>query len=390
MKRRRRFYQLGGGYSPNETELQNERAVNAGIGVVGAINPVIGAGLTIGKAIGNAARDEDGLYKSKFGEFAANSFDPVTGIQNLQDLRKNFTGTTVANQLSLGLLGKSATQMRREKEKQIRERREYNTMVEGANSKLLANNYDFTGSLNEDSIYAKMGGQLPSKRRYLASGGYFDQLNSDTVEVKGNTHEQGGVKIPGAELENNETVTGNYVFSDYLGFADRHKKLASQIGKIEKKPINRERRVTLEILRKKEEALKQEQESLKQMMGVPEVPPMMQLGGYVNTRYNGMQKITGPFKDARTATDFMKGLAYTEPEGMPAVDRNYAQQPMTLAEYRRYGKQRDWNKYPGTADEYAGWTKDLKGMREANRIEMNYLNSITSDPMKVFMKRLGL
>jgi hypothetical protein len=319
MIRRRRKYQMGG---YNQQEQQVESGVSAGIGVVGAINPVIGAGLSIGKGIGQASRDQDGLYKGKFGEFAANSFDPVTGVQNLVDLKNNFTMSGALNQASLGLLGKSATQERREKEKFLRERKATNSMMESMNAQNITAGYDFLGNKGQGAIYAQMGGNVPQTP---VPGGILKQLNSDTVEVNGATHEQGGVQIPGAEVEDNETITGDYVFSDYLGFAEKHKSLAKQIGKIEQKPINRERRVSLEILRKKEAAMRQQQEQLKEALGVAD-QQSMQMGGYVQPyggwRSQSKQYLSGPFADERNLTEFLKGRAYTEPEGMPANPQN--------------------------------------------------------------------
>ena len=94
---------------------------------------------------------------------------------------------------------------------------------------------------------------------------HFKKTSSSTVEVKGPSHESGGVPIPGtnAEVEGGETIAGDYVFSKELGFADLHKPIARMKGKIEKKPATRERLNTLRLLNQKENQLKMAQEYTK-------------------------------------------------------------------------------------------------------------------------------
>lgn len=151
-----------------------------------------------------------------------------------------------------------------------------NTIRRMQNSKL--STYDTFGNADEGSLYA-MGGQLK-------------QLNSDTVEVDGQTHAEGGVQIdPNTEVEDKETISGDYVFSELLGFAKPHKAIAKQIGKIEKKPINNERRTSLEILRKKEAALKQQQEQVREDIGANLYDNInQQMGGKISSwaKYKGV------------------------------------------------------------------------------------------------------
>jgi hypothetical protein len=300
--KRYRKYQLGG-YNPNQ---DTEGFTNTAVGVVGAVNPVIGAALKLGQGIGRSTMDENGIYKSKAGEFIDNSINPSKGITNLKDTfgtlfsgkSGGYKASTVANQLSLGLFGKSPAQRRAKEELQ----RKLDAQRVALEDQSIANTYgyDFTGGENA-SIYRSGGSLLP--------------LNSDTVAVKGRSHEQGGVKIPevGAEVEGNETIANNYVFSDYLGFADRHKPIARQIGNIEKKPLNRERRVSLEILRKKEAALKDQQENVRAAIGA-DTQTQMQLGGPMN--------------------DLTNGSALTEPEGVP-------KNPASIMSYIRTRKAAD-------------------------------------------------
>jgi hypothetical protein len=317
MKYKRKKYQLGGTYMPNEQEAKGEQQTQAMIGAVGAINPVIGVAMKAGQAIGNQTVDEHGLYKSKAGQFIDNSINPQTGIQNLKDVMKDPSASNIANQLSLGLIGKGATQKRREHAKDVQSAMERRALEMRMDAKVLGMNYDFTGNQEQGAIY-QLGGKLKA-------------LNSDTVEVDGATHEQGGVKVAGAELEDKETVAGDFVFSDYLGFAEKHKPLAKQIGAIEKKPLNRERRVTMEILRKKEAALKQQQEGMKQQLGLS-TGEVMQLGGHLAAADGTYSDVSGPWKDSKTMVStllganqgFGKGSAYTDPEGFPLRKRDFS------------------------------------------------------------------
>lgn len=210
-----------------------------------------------------------------------------------------------------GWIGGNKAKKRQEAAMRAKQRKRMQAAILQGNQNLIG--YDFEGDNYETDLY-QMGGQLKP-------------LNSDTVEVQGPSHAQGGVKLGGdAEVEGGETISGDFVFSDYLGYADKHKELAKQIGKIERKPLNRERRVTLEILRKKESALKQDQETLKSELGLP-TGSIMQMGGQ--------------------------------------VERDFSKQPFTLDEWRYKGKalNRNWEKYPLTPQEVRGWTTELNERR---------------------------
>jgi hypothetical protein len=117
----------------------------------------------------------------------------------------------------------------------------------------------------EGSNYYRSGGQLlPYK---AMSGGSMSPLNSEAVEIQGNSHEQGGVQLDnGAEVEGNETISEDYVFSDQLGFAALHKPIAKAIGQIEQKPVTEARKNSLILLKDKENRLKQLQELVKSQL----------------------------------------------------------------------------------------------------------------------------
>lgn len=107
----------------------------------------------------------------------------------------------------------------------------------------------------------------PFARMYM-KGGYAKSLSSDNTEMVGRTHAEGGIDIPGvgAEVENKETTMGNYVFSDKLGFAQVHKKIAKAKGIIEQKPVTRERVNSMKLLKERENNLMMAQEYLKQQI----------------------------------------------------------------------------------------------------------------------------
>lgn len=123
------------------------------------------------------------------------------------------------------------------------------------------------GDVNATGYYAK-GGFL--SRGYMkANGGQLKPMSSEAVEVKGPSHENGGVQLPAqqAEVEGGETIHNDFVFSDKLGFADEHKKIARAIGKIESKGVlTPERNNAIKRLEERQETLKLSQEYFKQTM----------------------------------------------------------------------------------------------------------------------------
>lgn len=139
-------------------------------------------------------------------------------------------------------------------------------------SAVLANDPSLVHGNRNAGYYANGG---PLSTNYLAGskavGGMVKPLSSESVEVVGNTHEQGGVEFPQqqVELEDKETVHNGFVFSEELGFAAAHKRLAKAIGKIESKgPMTPERVNAVTRLKEKEEDLKLTQEYLKQQLGI--------------------------------------------------------------------------------------------------------------------------
>lgn len=106
--------------------------------------------------------------------------------------------------------------------------------------------------------------------RLMSNGGAINIDSNGRGEVEGPSHEEGGVKIPelGVELEGEETLDGNFVFSKKLGFADQHKKIMKGIKGTQKDntPLSIYTRKKLE---EKEEMLKVKQEETKKSLGLP-------------------------------------------------------------------------------------------------------------------------
>ncbi len=138
----------------------------------------------------------------------------------------------------------------------------------------LINNFEYFMPDKTAQPVAKMGtgGKVstPSLAGMYMNGGYAKPTSSGTTEIVGNSHEQGGVKVPSlsAELENGESTSGDFVFSEELGFAQQHKPIAKAMGKIEKKPQTRERVNAMKLLKGQENKLALAQEYFKAQNGI--------------------------------------------------------------------------------------------------------------------------
>lgn len=138
-------------------------------------------------------------------------------------------------------------------------------------SAIIGNNPALVTGQPGEEFYAS-GGFL--KSRYYgnikASGGSLNPMSSDSAEVQGPSHGQGGVDLPqyNSELEGGETIQDDYVFSERLGFAQIHKKLATAIGKIEQKPATPDRINALKAMNNRVEQLKQAQEQIREQLNL--------------------------------------------------------------------------------------------------------------------------
>lgn len=101
-------------------------------------------------------------------------------------------------------------------------------------------------------------------------GGSATQLGNNSIEINGPSHEQGGVDLPAAaaNLEGKETIANGYVFSKELGFAKVHKPIAKAIGRIEAKPLTKDRINSLKNLKAREVSLMETQEQLKTLLNI--------------------------------------------------------------------------------------------------------------------------
>jgi hypothetical protein len=168
--------------------------------------------MKIGQAVGNQTMDESGVYKGtgiqkQANSFIDNSINPATQIQNLKDFSKNITAKTALSQFSGGLFGKSATQMKREAEKdQMSAERQAST-----NKQLMANAGNF-----------KDGGVLLGKKLNPLRGGSLTAVSDDAVEVNANNPEQDdSVELENAFVDHNEIIDRkNRVFSDSIFLKD--------------------------------------------------------------------------------------------------------------------------------------------------------------------------
>jgi hypothetical protein len=137
--------------------------------------------------------------------------------------------------------------------------------------------YDANGfPLKNGYVSRANGGELNPELQEMEQSPNMNRIASNTLEVNGPSHEEGGVDVPGvnAEVEGKETIAdikgedSPYVFSEQLGFAKIHKQLAKTREKIEHKPATPERLNALRLIDKKEQRLKNQQEQVKQQLNL--------------------------------------------------------------------------------------------------------------------------
>lgn len=143
----------------------------------------------------------------------------------------------------------------------------------------------------QTTVQFKNGGSL---NKYV-NGGKLSEISSDTIEVSGNSHSNGGVTLDsiGVELEGGETIANTssepFVFSEELGFAKKHKKIANMKKKLEDKKQDKLTKNAIDRLNSREEKLMVEQETLKSLLGLQNNKNKKQLGGLIdneNSIYN--------------------------------------------------------------------------------------------------------
>lgn len=256
--------------SGGATESQGQSGWSTDVG-----NSIVGAGINLGSSyISNFA----GKRKNPNSTYTPDGqFRTQKGAQGIQQ------GWNVGNKIYPGIggiIGAFAggiygVAKGNKMDKEAKQQRGYeDTMYQNARNADMQNR-----AANQDTSpnfegYYKHGGSMSLANGFLtqqkATGGSINATSNNTSVVSGNSHDDGGVKVPvlGLELENKETVAGNYVFSKELGFAKLHKPIATAKGKIEAKAATPERLNALKLLNNREETLKLHQEYMKKALNI--------------------------------------------------------------------------------------------------------------------------
>jgi hypothetical protein len=103
-------------------EMATKKQVDAGIGAVGAIpgwGQLVAGGLKAGQAVGKATKDEYGIYKNGASSFVDKMFDPNEGIGGLKRMFDEPSFDNIANQLSMGIVGKNTRQEELKHDKKV-------------------------------------------------------------------------------------------------------------------------------------------------------------------------------------------------------------------------------------------------------------------------------
>lgn len=277
-------------------------AMDSSAGVVSAINPLVGAGVKLGsegfQANQKNTSDENGFVKKDAGfarSFGYLTANPVAayakGFERLDDEDLN-AGEKAAGLLLPGIATSEIDYQKSEraKTKQQQVISDYYKTSFSDYSKAKISSGEVNTQGNSGARMFKFGGKAEELAEAKTIGGKFSKLSNDSLQVEGKTHAEGGVKVPseGVELEDGETVKGDFVFSDKLGFADVHKKLARQIGKTEKLPDNDRKANTLARLEEQEKLLMKKQEETKAALGMEnDKDNIMEKGGKLRKMFGG-------------------------------------------------------------------------------------------------------
>lgn len=248
-------------YAPGGTLLSDDDTGNNSVsGIVGGVAP-IAAGLLDAFDSGNQfGRQHVGTSAVKgalSGAAAGTALGPI-GI----------AGGAILGTLS-GLIG--GNKARRTEREMLYAQSVRNGQIERDSmaSQIAANPSLIEGYRNAQ--YFKTGGKMvnPIANQYT-TGGNLTSVSSDGMEANGQSHSNGGIKIPvmNAEVEGGETIKDDYVFSKELGFAQLHKPIMRAKGKIEKKPFTVDRINAINLLNEQENQLMLLQEYKKRTLGL--------------------------------------------------------------------------------------------------------------------------
>lgn len=234
-KKKSNIYKFGG-FTPTEG-LTN--GTEAAAGAVGALTSMFSKPNKYGRESGLASGLQKGAQFASMGAKVGGPWGAAAGA---------------AIGLGAGLIGSVKAKRKEDGMDMKADSEEINlSQMRGLNS-MAARPEDYDGS---------------SASQFFKYGGKMEGMSEDSVEVQGPSHEEGGVQLPnGAEVEGGETISGNYVFSEELGFAKQHKPIAKAIGKLEKKQESTIRKNTLHALQEREQGLALQQETVKQLLGL--------------------------------------------------------------------------------------------------------------------------
>jgi len=261
-------YETNGGGIKGFKKMQNQTSVSGQVGAA-----TVDAGITYGSlAMQKAAYKPD--YK----------YQPDGAYRTIQGAKGIATGWQIGNQV-LGPIGGIAGAFigggigihqgnkmdKLEKERHAKDDAAYRDMVNQQQMYDAVQNQNYFNNTRNNQMYAT-GGSLELTAAFMSNhktpGGKLTKLSNNTTEVRGQTHEEGGVQLLNSEVEKGETIAGDYVFSKDLGFAALHKPIAKAKGKIEEKPATAERVNALKLLNEKEQGLKLSQEFLKRQLNI--------------------------------------------------------------------------------------------------------------------------
>ena len=242
-----------------DTFLQDKNNQSLVSGTANTVSGTISA-LDAGNQFGNKSTGSTVTSSALTGMGIGTNFGPI--------------GTAVGAGLG-GLYGLiKAGKDRKEEQSMLNDFRSKQTTLalNNTRNRSLANPELFSGGVNNG--YYENGGELNNHSLGKSKGGQIHQLTDDDSIVKGKTHDEGGVKFPeqGVELENNETLNKDFVFSKELGFADKHLKIIKEKQKLEglmkDRPNDMNLINSLNLTENKIERLKKEQEQTKQLLGL--------------------------------------------------------------------------------------------------------------------------
>ena len=156
---------------------------------------------------------------------------------------------------AVGFIGGAIGSIREKREERRREKKQLAQMQEMEKEQRLLEDEtkfrDYAGGQGRGfdlTGFYKLGGSMKlakpdilGVRQDPSHGGYIDDTASNAGIVRGRSHESGGVKLPGAEVEGQESIvqspfTGEtQVHSDELGIADQTNQLIQRKGELEDK-----------------------------------------------------------------------------------------------------------------------------------------------------------